>query len=147
MIGSRWAVGTFLIAIALAYMSSAAAAQHTTVVGIAYGTYEIVADSGEVYELVADEKGSELAGLDGLRVRANGMLEVSGGRMILQVLSYSVLEEEPRYQDGMMEEELPEDGPLMEDGYPPEEEPFLEEESMSEQEYPEGENPEDMLLE
>jgi hypothetical protein len=67
--------------------------------------------------------------------------------MILQVLSYSVLEEEPRYQDGMMEEELPEDGPLMEDGYPPEEEPFLEEESMSEQEYPEGENPEDMLLE
>ncbi|HQO79725.1 MAG TPA: hypothetical protein PKW48_01625 [Deltaproteobacteria bacterium] len=107
MIGSRWAVGTFLIAIALAYMSSAAAAQHTTVVGIAYGTYELVTDSGEVYELVADEKGSELAGLDGLRVRANGMLEVSGGRMILQVLSYSVLEEEPRYQDGMMEEELP----------------------------------------
>ena len=64
MIGSRWAVGTFLIAIALAYMSSAAAAQHTTVVGIAYGTYELVTDSGEVYELVADEKGSELAGLD-----------------------------------------------------------------------------------
>lgn len=144
----RWqAVGTSMIVMALISVSSAAVAQRTTVVGTAYGTYEIVADSGDVYELVPDEKGGELAGLDGMRVSASGMLEVAGGRMILRVLSFSVLDEEPQDMGEMMEEQPLDPEPMMEDGYLPGEEPLLEEEPMTEQEYLEGEPPEDMLPE
>lgn len=146
-----WAVGVCMIAMALVSMASAAMAQRTIVVGIAYGTYEIVADSGEVYEVVADEKGSELAGLDGARVSASGLLDADGGRMVLQVLSYSVLDDGLMDRDEMIGQE-PLD-PVMEDNHQQEEdilsgeEPYFEEEPLTEQEYFDGEPPEDMLPE
>ncbi len=147
----RWAVGVCMTVVALVSMASAAMAQRTTVVGIAYGTYEIVADSGEVYDVVADEKGSELAGLDGARVSASGVLDADGGRMILQILSYSVLDDGLLDQDEMIGQE-PFD-PVMEDDYQQEEElfsgedPYPEERPLTEREYLDGEPSEDMLPE
>lgn len=148
----RWrAVGVCLAVMALASVASVAMAQRTIVVGTAYGTYEIVSDSGDVYEVVADEKGGELAGLDGMRVSVSGLLDVSGGRMILQVISYAVLEDQLLDRDEMIGQEPFE--PMAEDDYPPEEEPFpgeepyFEEEPLTEREYLDGEPPEDMLPE
>ncbi len=148
----RWrTVGVCMAVVALVSVASVAVAQRTTVVGIAYGTYEIVADSGDVYEVVADEKGSELAGLDGMRVSASGLLDIDSGRMILQVMSYKVLEDQLLDQDEIIGQEPLE--PMMEDDYPPEEDPFpeevpyFEEEPLAEREYLDGEPPEDMLPE
>ena len=128
-----------VVFLALMSLPFAAAAQRITVVGTVYGTYEIVTDSGEVYEVAADEKGGELAELDGMRVRASGVLEVEGGDMILQVLSYSLLDEEPYDEEEMIEEQPLEAGPpveedylLEEDGVIPEEE-YLEEELLEEE--------------
>ncbi len=146
-----WTVGVCMAVVALVSVASVAVAQRTTVVGIAYGTYEIVADSGDVYEVVADEKGSELAGLDGMRVSASGLLDIDSGRMILQVMSYKVLEDQLLDQDEMIGQEPFE--PMMEDDYPPEEdlfpdqEPYFEEEPLAEREYLDGDLPGDMLPE
>ncbi len=146
-----WAVGLCMAVMALVSVASVAVAQRTTVVGIACGTYEIVADSGDVYEVVADEKGTELAGLDGMRVSASGLLDIDGGRMILQVMSYAVLDDDLLDRDEMTGQEPFE--PMTEDDYPPEEDPFsgeepyFEEEPLDEREYLDGEPPEDLLPE
>lgn len=146
-----WAVGVCMAVMVLSSVASVAVAQRTTVVGTAYGTYEIVSDSGDVYEVVADEKGSELAGLDGMRVSASGLLDIDGGRMILQVMSYAVLNDRLLDQDGIIEQE-PFDS-MLEDDYRLEEDPFsgedpyFEEDPLTEREYLDGEPPEYMLSE
>ncbi|MFY9399071.1 MAG: hypothetical protein WAR22_11975 [Desulfomonilia bacterium] len=133
-----------VLAAALVLVSSVVFAQYTTVVGTVYNTYEIVTDSGDVFNVVADDKGDELVGLDGVRVRATGVLEIEGGDRFIQVLSYSPLGDEGPEKDGIMEEpleeELLEEDLLAEDGYPPEEDSDYEDEPLGQ-----GSQDEDLL--
>lgn len=133
MIKGWRSAGICVFAVALMLVPSAVFAQYTTVVGTVYYTYEIVTDSGDVFNVVADDKGAELVELDGMRVRATGMLEIEGGDQFLQVLSYSPLEDDGPAADGIVEE------PYGEEHF--DEEPPAEGGYLSEEDFSYGEEP------
>lgn len=62
---------------------------------------QVITDDDQVFEIVTDDKGKELLGHAGERVRLTGEIVEEGADRSIKVLSYEVLEEE--------EDEEPED--------------------------------------
>ncbi len=87
-------IGFCCIMAALVCISAPAYAQTRTITGIVYGNYEIETDDGEIYVVVADDRGDELAALDGTRVRVTGLVDEIDGSYGITVIRFSVLEDE-----------------------------------------------------
>lgn len=107
-----------LVITTVLFLSPAVSAQPETVTGIIYATYELEADDGIVYVVIADDRGEELATLDGSRVRVTGEIEEQGGGYTIKVSTFTVIDEEPQEQgqeDESMQEESPEEEPTGQD--------------------------------
>ncbi|HHO75435.1 MAG TPA: hypothetical protein ENN05_03275 [Deltaproteobacteria bacterium] len=95
---------------ALVFFSTVISAQQGTVIGTVYSNYEIEADDGTVYLVVADDKGEELMLLDGARARVTGIIDEINGEYAITVTSFSELAELP-LEESIVEEPLEEEFP------------------------------------
>jgi len=96
---------------ALIFFSTAILAQPGTVTGIVYSSYEIETDDGEVYVVVADDKGEELVLLDGARVSVTGIIDEIDGDYAITVTSFRELAQDIPEEENSDDEQL-EDEPL-----------------------------------
>ena len=60
--------------------------------GTVNGTYQIITDEVEVYEVAVTETGGQLGQLVGARVTATGMVHENAGAKVFTVTQYRVVE-------------------------------------------------------
>ncbi len=63
-----------------------------SIVGEVNDDFQIVTDNDQVYEIMTDDKGEELIGNAGKRVKVTGEVLEEGADRSIKVLSYEVLE-------------------------------------------------------
>jgi hypothetical protein len=86
-------VGLFAMII-VAFITGAAISEKTvTIVGTVNGAYQIVADTGEIYEVGETEKGDEVVYLVGKNVKVTGTVEEIEDMKMITIDSYEVIEE------------------------------------------------------
>jgi hypothetical protein len=84
---------TILPLLTLLFISSLnVSAGQVTIVGTVNGTYQIMTDEIEVYEVAVTETGGQLGHLVGAKVTVTGMVYEIGGAKVLSVTEYRVLE-------------------------------------------------------
>ena len=69
------------------------AGKTVTIVGIINGDYQIVDDSGTVYDIADNENSEEVVELVGRKVKVTGELMVADGTPIITIALYEVIEE------------------------------------------------------
>ena len=85
--------GVLIAAILLAFWGvGAALAGDVTITGEVNEDYQIVADSGEVYDVAATEKGEDLTANVGKKVEVQGTLQEQEGSKVITVMSFKVIE-------------------------------------------------------
>ncbi len=67
-------------------------ASTVTIVGEVNDDFQIIADGDQVYEIMTDDNGEELAGHAGEKVKVAGEIVEDEGDRVIKVLSYEVLE-------------------------------------------------------
>jgi hypothetical protein len=71
----------------------AVAAEDVTITGTVNENYQIVEDSGTIYEVAENEKGNEVVELIGKKVQVVGTMMDADGVFIITVASYTIIEE------------------------------------------------------
>ena len=68
--------------------------ERVTIIGVVTDDLQIATDDEEVYEIVDDEKGSELVSNVGMRVKVNGTIENDEdlGSKMITVISFQVID-------------------------------------------------------
>ena len=83
-----------LAVILLAILSGVAlAGTNVTIIGTINDKYQIVDDSGTVYDVADNEKGDEIVDLVGKKVKVTGTVMDADGTLIITIASYDVIEE------------------------------------------------------
>jgi len=89
----RFVSSTMLALLAvLSVFSPNVPAGQLRIVGTVNGTYQIITDEVEVYELAVTETGGRLGQLVGTRVTATGMVYEIAGAKVFVVIEYQVVE-------------------------------------------------------
>lgn len=82
-----------LFTMAVVLISGVALGGNTvTIVGEVNDDFQIIAEGDQVYEIMMDDKGEELAGHSGEKVKITGEILEEGGEESVRILSYEVLE-------------------------------------------------------
>jgi len=88
-------VGLVLIAVVVLMAPGLAVGDKAiSIVGEVNDDFQVITDNDQVFEIMTDDKGKELIGHAGARVKVTGEIVEEGGDRSLKVLSYEVLEEE-----------------------------------------------------
>lgn len=86
---------TILTLLTVLFISSlSVSAGQVTIVGTVNGTYQIITDEIEVYEVAVTETGGELGHLVGAKVTVTGTVDEICGAKVLTVTEYRVLDEQ-----------------------------------------------------
>jgi len=71
----------------------AVAAEDVTITGTVNESYQIVDDSGTVYDVAESEKGNDVVELIGKKVEVMGTVVDDDGTKVITIVSYKVIEE------------------------------------------------------
>ena len=69
------------------------AQDNITITGTVNGDYQIVDDNGKVYEVADNDVGNEVVELVGKKVQVKGSIMDADGTQIINILSYTIVEE------------------------------------------------------
>ena len=82
------------VAVLIAMVSAIAfATEDVSITGTVNENYQIVDDSGAIYDVEENEKGDELLKLIGKKVQVIGTLIDADGILVISVASYTIIEE------------------------------------------------------
>jgi len=82
------------VAVLIAMVSALAfATEDVSITGTVNENYQIIDDSGAIYEVEENEKGDELLKLIGKKVQVIGTLIDADGILVISVASYTIIEE------------------------------------------------------
>lgn len=101
--GRRLVIGTWVLALMTFLSFHALSAERKTIIGTVSGYYQIETDEGDVYDIVENSQGNRVAEQMGSRVKATGMVEDDGSLRVINIISYTIMEEES-VQDKQVEE-------------------------------------------
>jgi uncharacterized membrane protein len=83
----------FVVALIAMFSTTAVATEDVVITGIINENYQIVDDSGAIYDLDENEKGDEVTKLVGKKVEVIGTLEDADGVLVINVASYTIVDE------------------------------------------------------
>jgi hypothetical protein len=96
----KYLFGVLCAMIIVAFLTGAAISEKTvTIVGTVNETYQIVADTGQIYEVAETEEGYEVADLVGKKVKVTGTVEKIEDMKIITIISYQVIGEGAENRD------------------------------------------------
>ena len=88
-----WFAGLCAMIIVAFISGVAISGERLTITGTVNENYQIVADTGEIYEVADTEKGDEVIDLIGKKVKVTGTVEESEDMKIITIISYEVIGE------------------------------------------------------
>lgn len=83
----------FLVVLIAMVSTIAVAAEDVSITGTINESYQIVDDSGAVYDVAENEKGNEVVELIGKKVEVMGTVVDDDGTRVITIVSYKVIEE------------------------------------------------------
>ena len=83
----------FVVVLIAMVSAIAVAAEDVTITGTVNESYQIVDDSGTVYDVAESEKGNEVVELSGKKVEVMGTVVDDDGTKVITIVSYKVIEE------------------------------------------------------
>jgi hypothetical protein len=83
----------FMVVLIAILSTIAVAAENVTITGTVNESYQIVDDSGTVYDVAESEKGNEVIELIGKKVQIIGTVVDDDGTRVVTVVSYTVVDE------------------------------------------------------
>jgi len=88
----RVGLGLAAVIVAVLIPGFALGGDTVSIVGEVNDDFQVITDDNQVYEIMTDDKGEELIGHAGERVKVTGEIVEEGGDRSIKVLSYEVLE-------------------------------------------------------
>jgi len=88
-----WFAGLCVMIIVAFISAVAISGERATITGTVNATYQIVADTGQIYEVAETEEGDEVAGLVGKKVKVTGTVEEIEDMKVITIISYEVIRE------------------------------------------------------
>lgn len=83
----------FLVVLIAMVSTIAVATEDVSITGTINESYQIVDDSGAVYDVAENEKGNEVVELIGKKVEVMGTVVDDDGTRVITIVSYKVIEE------------------------------------------------------
>ena len=83
----------FVVVLIAMVSAIAVAAEDVTITGTVNESYQIVDDSGTVYDVAESEKGNDVVELIGKKVEVMGTVVDDDGTKVITIVSYKVIEE------------------------------------------------------
>lgn len=83
----------FVVVLIAIFSTTAVATEDVVITGTINEDYQIVDDSGAIYDVDENEKGDELAKLVGKKVEVMGTLVDADGTLVITVVSYTIVDE------------------------------------------------------
>jgi len=83
----------FVVVMIAMVSAIAVAAEDVTITGTVNEGYQIVDDSGTVYDVAESEKGNDVVELIGKKVEVMGTVVDDDGTKVITIVSYKVIEE------------------------------------------------------
>jgi len=83
----------FVVVLIAMFSTTAIATEDVTITGIVNEDYQIIDDSGAIYDVDENEKGDEVTKLVGKKVEVIGTLVDADGTLVISVVSYTIVDE------------------------------------------------------